>query len=92
MSHKGRCVKITCNFTHPSAQTGNRVYPAHSYIYSYEADNVVVRGQIEKHAKKKYASEERIRAGWMGFIATNDQMLFNKKADSDLTEVFAMIP
>ena len=26
MPHNGRCVKVTCNFTHPSAQTGHRVF------------------------------------------------------------------
>ena len=87
MPHAGRCVKVTCNFVHPSAQTGNRVYPSSSYTYLYEADNTLVRREIEKHAKGKYAADNQIKAGWIGFITTTDQMRFNTRPDSDLTEV-----
>jgi hypothetical protein len=90
--HAGRCVKITCNFTHPSAQTGNRVYPSASYTYSYEADNVAVRRDIEKHAKRKYAAENRIRQMWIGFIQTSDQIRNNARSDSDLHERVDLIP
>lgn len=84
MPHAGRCVKITCNFTHPSAQTDHRVYPSKSYTYEYEADVVAVRRAIEQHAKRKYASENGIRHMWIGFITTTDQIRHNGHADSDL--------
>ena len=91
MPHNGRCVKITCNFTHPSAQTNYRVYPAASYTYSYEADHFPTRRAIEKHAKRKYAYENNIRKMWIGYIQTNDQMKFNAHADSDMGEGVPLI-
>jgi hypothetical protein len=91
MGHSGRCVKITCNFTHPSEQTGNRVYPAKTYIYSYEADDVTTRRAIEKHAKRKYAYENSIRSMWIGFVTTTDQMKFNIRPDSDLKDNIPLV-
>ncbi len=90
--HAGRCVKITCNFTHPSAQTGNRVYPSGSYTYSYEQDNVAVRREIERHAKRKYAAANQIRQMWIGFIQTTDSIRNNANADSALNERVELVP
>ena len=90
--HSGRCVKITCNFTHPSAQTGYRVYPPGSYTYLYQADNPAHRGEIERHAKRKYAADNNIRAGWIGFITTSDSIRNNVSPDSALNEVVALVP
>lgn len=92
MPHAGRCIKITCNFSHPSAQTGHRVYQSNTYTYSYTADNVGTRRAIEKHAKRKYASDRNIRHMWIGFIHTTDQMRFNTHADSALNENIPLIP
>jgi hypothetical protein len=83
--HGGRCVKITCNFTHPSAQS-NRNFPSKSYTYKYEADNQTVRNAIEKHCKRKYAYEYRIKHWWIGYIQTNDRIRNQANADSDLNE------
>lgn len=92
MPHAGRCVKITCNFTHPSAQTNHRVYPARSYTYSYEADNVLVRRDIEKHAKRMYAAANRIRHMWIGLIDTTDQIKHNGRADTDVGDPAPLVP
>jgi hypothetical protein len=92
MAQAGRCVKITSNFTHPAAHTGNRVYPPSSYIYSYEADHVPTRREIEKHAKRKYAHENKIRQMWIGFIRTSDQMRFNLRADTSLKDNVPLVP
>lgn len=92
MPHAGRCVKITCNFTHPSRQTGNRVYDSGSFTYSYEHDDVDIRRAIEKHAKRKYAYERRIRFMWIGFITTTDQIKYNANADTILNEGIPLVP
>ena len=82
--HSGRCVRITCNFTHPSAQTGNRIYPPQSYTYSYEQDDVGRRRDIERHAKRQYAQDNRLKPGWIGFIRTSDRILNSARADTEL--------
>lgn len=89
-THAGRCVKITCNFTHPSKQTVDprngrpRSYKARSYIYSYERDSFSIRQKIEKHAKRQYADDNHFRREWIGFITTSDQILNRGTANSSL--------
>ena len=81
-THGDRTLIVTCSFVHPSKQS-TKTYKSAKYIYDFNNDGL--SQSIVAHAKRKYASDNNIRSGWIGFITTNTQAS-NKKADSSLSE------
>ena len=90
-THDDRTLKVTCNFTHPSGQVpeDKKVYKAASYTYDFPDDSL--SKSIVTHAKKKYATDNKIRAGWLGDITTTTSVS-NKKADSSLKDAVSVRP
>lgn len=83
-NHANRCLQVTCNFTHPSAQTGNRVYTAMTFRYSFPSDAMSLA--IQNHAKRKYAVAMNIRSGWIGHIDVSTSIRNNMAANCYLNE------
>jgi len=85
-NHANRCLQVTCNFTHPSAQTGNRVYPAATFRYSFPNDGMSLA--IQNHAKRMYADANNIRGGWIGHIDVSTSIRNNIQPTHSLNDAY----
>ena len=81
-THGDRTLIVTCSFVHPSKQS-TKVYKSAKYTYDFPNDDL--SQSIVAHAKKKYAADNDIKSGWIGFIDTNTRAS-NQRADSSLSE------
>ncbi|WP_156397794.1 MULTISPECIES: hypothetical protein [unclassified Duganella] len=87
-NHANRCLQVTCNFTHPSAQALNRVYAAMSFRYRFPNDDMSLA--IQNHAKRMYADAMNIRGGWIGHIDVNTSIRNNMAPDTSLNDHYTV--
>ena len=66
-THGDRTLIVTCGFVNPSKQS-TKIYKSGKYTYDFPNDDL--SSSIVAHAKKKYASDNNIKSGRIGFITT----------------------